>query len=113
MESKTKNVVELTDQNFDQEIAQAKAALVDFGAEWCMPCKMLAPIIDELADAYAGRLKVGKVETNEASRQVTLRFRVESIPTVVLFRDGQMVKKFIGRQEKRVLKAAIDELLAG
>jgi thioredoxin 1 len=108
------NVVVLTDQNFDQEISQSKgAALVDFWAEWCMPCKMLSPIIDELADQYPGKLKVGKVETEPGSRQVTLRFKVESIPTIILFRDGQMVKKFIGRQEKRVLKAAIDDLLAG
>jgi thioredoxin 1 len=105
------NVVELTDQNFEQEIVQAKAAaLVDFWAEWCMPCKMLAPAIDELADEYAGRLKVGKVDT-DSNRQIGIKFGISAIPTIILFKGGQMVKKFVGLQQKRDLKAAIDALL--
>lgn len=108
-----KNVVELTDQNFDQEIVQSKsAALVDFWAEWCMPCKMLGPTIDELATEYAGRLKVGKVDT-DASRQISMKFGISAIPTLILFKDGQMVKKFVGLQQKRDLKAVIDQLLSG
>jgi thioredoxin 1 len=107
----SKNVVELTDQNFDQEIVQSKsAALVDFWAEWCMPCKMVAPTIDELADEYAGRLKVGKVDT-DTSRQVSMKFGITAIPTLILFRNGQMAKKFVGPQPKRDLKAVIDQLL--
>jgi thioredoxin 1 len=111
MESKTKNVVELTDQNFDQEIGQSKgAALVDFWAEWCMPCKMLAPVIDEIADEYAGRLTVGKVDT-DANRQIAIKFGITAIPTLILFKGGQMVKKFVGLQQKRDLKAALDQIL--
>lgn len=105
------NVVELTDRNFDQEIVQSKAsALVDFWAEWCMPCKMLAPAIEELADEYAGRLKVGKVDT-DSNRQIAIKFGISAIPTLILFKGGQMVKKFVGLQQKRDLKAAIDQLL--
>jgi thioredoxin 1 len=111
MESKTKNVVELTDQNFDQEIVQSQAtALVDFWAEWCMPCKMLGPVIEELADEYAGRLKVGKVDT-DSNRQIAIKFGISAIPTLILFKGGQMVKKFVGLQQKRDLKAALDQLL--
>jgi thioredoxin 1 len=107
------NVVSLTDQNFDQEIGQFQgAALVDFWAEWCMPCKMLAPAIDELANEYVGRLKVGKVDTDQA-RQVSMKFGISAIPTVILFRGGQMVKKFVGLQQKRDLKRVVDEVLAG
>jgi thioredoxin 1 len=107
----SKNVVELTDQNFEQEIVASKAAaLVDFWAEWCMPCKMLAPAIEELADEYAGRLKVGKVDT-DSNRQISMKFGISAIPTVILFKDGQMVKKFVGLQQKRDLKAAIDPIL--
>jgi thioredoxin 1 len=111
MESKTKNVVELTDQNFDQEIVQSQAtALVDFWAEWCMPCKMLGPVVEELADEYAGRLKVGKVDT-DSNRQIAIKFGISAIPTLILFKGGQMVKKFVGLQQKRDLKAALDQLL--
>lgn len=107
------NLVDLTDQNFDQEIAQFQGvALVDFWAEWCMPCKMLAPTIEELANEYAGRLKVGKMDT-DASRQVSMKFGISAIPTLILFRGGQMVKKFVGLQQKRDLKGVIDQVLAG
>jgi thioredoxin 1 len=109
----SKNVLSLTDQNFEQEIVQSQAvALVDFWAEWCMPCKMLAPVIDELADEYAGKVKVGKVDT-DSSRQTAIRFSIQAIPTLILFKGGQMVKKFVGLQQKRDLKAALDQLLSG
>jgi len=107
------NVLQLTDDNFDAEIlTSGTAALVDFWAEWCMPCKMLAPTIDELAKEYAGRLKVGKVDTDNC-RNTALRFGINAIPTVILFKDGQVRKKFVGLQQKKDFKAAIDEILAG
>ncbi|HUT61027.1 MAG TPA: thioredoxin [Phycisphaerae bacterium] len=107
----SQNVLELTDQNFEQEVVASKsAALVDFWAEWCMPCKMAAPTIEELADEYAGRLKVGKVDT-DSNREVSMKFGITAIPTLILFKDGQMAKKFVGLQQKRDLKAAIDEIL--
>ena len=105
--------IELTDQNFEDEIVKAKGvALVDFWAEWCMPCKMLAPTIEELANEYGGRIKVAKMDTDK-SRQVSMKFGISAIPTLILFRGGQMVKKFVGLQQKRDLKAAIDQLLSG
>ena len=107
----SKNTLALTDQNFEQEIVQSKsAALVDFWAEWCMPCKMLGPIIEELADEFAGRLKVGKVDT-DANRQISMKFGISAIPTVILFKDGQMAKKFVGLQSKKDLKGAIEQIL--
>ena len=108
----SENVLELTDENFEAEIINASVpALVDFWAEWCMPCKMLAPIIDEVADDYAGRLKVGKVDTDSA-RQTALKFGISAIPTVVIIKDGTLVKKFVGVQSKGDLKVAIDEVLS-
>ena len=107
----SQNVVVLTDQNFETEVLQSKSAtLVDFWAEWCMPCKMLAPVIDEIADEYAGRVKVGKVDT-DSNRQIAIKLGISAIPTLILFKGGQMVKKFVGLQQKRDLKAAIDGIL--
>jgi len=108
-----KNVVELTDENFEEQIGRAATPmLVDFWAEWCMPCRMLAPTIAELADDYAGRLIVAKVNTDEA-RKAAIKLGITSIPTVIVFKDGQMVKRFVGLQQKADLAAAIDEVLAG
>jgi thioredoxin 1 len=105
------NVLELTDGNFEEEVLSAdKPALVDFWAEWCMPCKMLAPTIEEIADDYAGKIKVGKVDTDN-NRDISLKFGISAIPTVILFKDGEMVKKFVGLQQKADLAAAIDEAL--
>jgi thioredoxin 1 len=104
-------VIELTDANFQGEVmGEGVVALVDFWAEWCMPCRMLGPTIDELADDFAGRIKVGKVDT-DANRDISIKFGISAIPTVILLKDGQIAKKFVGLQQKRDLKAAIDELL--
>jgi len=105
------NVLELTDDNFQQEVLDADTpALVDFWAEWCMPCKMLTPTIEALAGEYAGRLKVGKMDT-DANRDVAMKFNITAIPTIILFKGGQMVRKFVGLQQKADLKEAIDEIL--
>ncbi len=105
------NVLELTDDNFESEvIADGGAALVDFWAEWCMPCRMLAPTIDEIADEYAGKVKVGKVDTDN-NRNVSMKFGISAIPTLILFKGGEPVKKFVGLQQKKDLKAAIDQVL--
>jgi len=109
----SENVIELTDQNFEDEVLKADGAvLVDFWAEWCMPCKMLAPTIEDLAKEYAGRLKVGKVDTDSA-RSTAMKFGISAIPTVILFDKGQVVKKFVGLQQKKDFKAAIDQVLGG
>jgi thioredoxin 1 len=107
----SEHVLELTDDNFQQEVLDAEQpALVDFWAEWCMPCRMLAPTIEEIAAEYGQRLKVGKVDT-DSNRDTSLKFGINAIPTVILFKDGQPVRKFVGLQNKRDLKAAIDEVL--
>jgi len=106
------NTLELTDADFEQTVINSTApALVDFWAEWCMPCKMMAPTLDELADEYVGKLVVGKVNTDE-NRNVSMQFGISAIPTVILFKDGEMIKKFVGLQQKADLKTAIDEALA-
>jgi thioredoxin 1 len=109
----SEHVVELTDDNFPQEVLQATTpVLVDFWAEWCMPCKMLAPTIDELAVEFAGRVKVGKVDT-DSSRNISMKFGISAIPTLILFKGGQMVNKFVGLQQKADLRKALDAALAG
>ena len=107
------HVVELTDQNFEEEILKPKGvALVDFWAEWCMPCKMLAPTIEDLAKEYAGRVRVGKLDTDTA-RDTAMKFGISAIPTVILFKDGKVAKKLIGLQTKKAFAEVLDELLAG
>jgi thioredoxin 1 len=106
------NTLEFSDDNFESEVVQSdKPVLVDFWAEWCAPCRMLSPTIDELATEYADRLKVGKVNT-DTSADIAAQFGISAIPTVILFRDGEPVKKFVGMKTKRDLKSAIDEVLA-
>ena len=106
------SVLELTDENFEREVMQSEVpTLVDFWAEWCMPCKMITPLIEELADDYAGRLKIGKVDT-DASRDTSMKFGISAIPTLILFKGGEMRKKFVGLQQKTDLATAIDEVLA-
>jgi len=107
----SENVLEVTDSNFEEQILNAEVpALLDFWAEWCYPCKMLGPTIDELADDYTGRLKVGKVDT-DANREISLKYGISAIPTVILLKGGEVVRKFVGLQQKADLKEVIDEVL--
>ncbi len=109
----SENVLEITDENFEAEVKNAEVpVLLDFGAEYCMPCKMLAPVIEEIADEYAGRIKVGKVDTDtDTTRETALTFGIDSIPTIIIFNKGEAVHKFVGLQQKTDLAATIDELL--
>lgn len=107
----SENVLELTDDNFETEVINSEVpALVDFWAEWCMPCKMLTPVIEEIAADYVGKAKVGKVDTDQA-RETAMKFGISAIPTIILFKDGEIVKKFVGLQQKSELSEAIDALL--
>ena len=109
----SENVMELTDQNFESEVLKSdKPVLVDFWAEWCMPCKMLGPTIDKLAKDYAGKVKVGKVDT-DANRDVSMRFGISAIPTVILFKNGQVAQKFVGLRQERDFKEALDAAAVG
>ena len=102
-------VHEFTDDNFESEVLQAgEPVLVDFWAEWCMPCKMLAPTIDQLADEFKGRVKVGKIDT-DSNRDVSVKYGISAIPTVMLFKNGEVVKKFVGLTNKAELSAELNE----
>jgi thioredoxin 1 len=105
------NVVELTDTDFDDVIHKSDVpVLVDFWAPWCGPCRMMAPIIEEFAKDYTDKAKVCKLNTDEA-RDSAMEFGISAIPTIILFKDGQVQKKWVGLTSKRDLAAAIDELL--
>jgi len=102
------NVKEFSDQNFEAEVLKSEVpVLVDFWAEWCMPCKMLTPTIEKLADAYAGKVKVGKIDT-DSNRDVSIKYGISAIPTVILFKNGQVAQKFVGLRQERDFKEAID-----
>jgi len=104
---------EFTEANFEQEVLQAsEPVLVDFWADWCMPCKALTPTIDELAADYAGKAKVGKVNTDQ-NQSLAARYGISAIPTVILFKDGHVREKFVGLRSKQDFAAAIDAALAG
>jgi len=105
------NVIEITDATFDNEVTQSAApVLVDFWADWCGPCRMLSPAIEELAEEYRGKVKVGKVNT-ENSRDTAVQFGITAIPTVIVFKNGKINKKFVGLTAKKDLKAALDAAL--
>lgn len=102
----------LTDATFEKEVLQSDIpVLVDFWAEWCQPCKMVGPVVAELAQEYTGKLKVGKVNVDE-NPQAPGNYGVMSIPSLILFKGGKPVKTLIGVQPKDVFKKAIEEVLA-
>jgi thioredoxin 1 len=105
------SVIELTDATFDQTVHSSDVpVLVDFWAPWCGPCKMMAPIIQEIADEYANKAKICKLNTDDA-RDSAMEFNISAIPTLILFNDSQVQKKWVGLASKKDLAAAIDELL--
>jgi len=104
----SENVKEFTDQNFEAEVIKsAQPVLVDFWAEWCMPCRMLTPTIEKLARDYAGKVKIGKLDT-DANRDVAVKYSINAIPTVILFKNGQVAQKFVGLRQERDFKEALD-----
>lgn len=103
--------VEVTDANFSTEIEQAKGlAIVDFWAAWCGPCRVVAPVIDELAREYAGKVKVAKLDV-DSNQRTAVRFNVRSIPSILFFRDGKHVDTVIGAVPKAHLERKIEEYL--
>ena len=102
--------LEINSQNFETLIADSKPVVVDFGATWCGPCQMVAPIIEELAGEYDGRVVIGKCDVDQDS-DLPGRFNVRNIPTILFIKGGQVVNKMVGAQSKDVLKKAIEELL--
>lgn len=105
----SEHVAEFTDDNFEAEVLKSsEPVLVDFWAEWCQPCRILAPTIDELAGEFAGRVKVGKVDTDK-NRDVSFKYGISAIPTVILFKGGEVVDKFVGLTKKDDLAAALEK----
>ena len=103
---------EFTSQNFSTQVLKSDVpVLVDSWAPWCGPCRMIAPVIDELAGESGGRYRVGKLNVDEES-QIAQQYRIEAIPTLLLFRNGRIVKVFQGVQSKRALQAALEEAAA-
>ena len=109
----SEHVKEFTDQNFEAEVINSDVpVLVDFWAEWCMPCRMLAPTIEKIAKDYSGKVKVGKLDT-DANRDVAIKYSISAIPTVILFRNGQVAQKFVGLRQERDFKEALDAVAVG
>jgi thioredoxin 1 len=105
-------IVNLTKENFDDEVLKAATpVLVDFWAEWCGPCKMIAPILDELAEEYSGRVRIGKVNI-EHQQNLAAEYGVSAIPTLLLFHQGQVTEQLVGARSKRELKATFDRVAA-
>jgi thioredoxin len=104
----SEHILELTSGNFDEETKAASPILVDFWAEWCGPCRMVAPVLEQLAKDYAGKARVGKVNVDEHSA-IAMRYGVQSIPTLLLFKQGKVVEQYIGATSRDVLAKILDK----
>ncbi|MDK2820150.1 MAG: thioredoxin 1 [Clostridia bacterium] len=104
-----KNIIELTDSNFEEEVLSSeKPVLVDFWAEWCIPCRMIAPVVDELAKEYGTKVKIAKLDVDKYPK-ITSSNGIMSIPTLMLYKDGEVVTRLIGYQTKEKLISMIEE----
>lgn len=103
------NVVYLDDANFENEVASG-VTLVDFYADWCGPCRMIAPIVESLSTAFAGRAKIAKLDI-EATQQVTEKYGVTSIPTIIFFKNGQEANRIVGVRDQKALESILEGLL--
>lgn len=104
------NLKTLTDENFEDEVLNSEEpVLVDFWATWCGPCRQIAPIVEDLADEFEGRAKVGKVDVDE-NPQVAQQYGVRSIPTLLFFKDGEVQEQLVGASGKKPLKETLEEL---
>jgi thioredoxin 1 len=103
-------IVALTQENFAQQVLQSPVpVLVDFWAEWCGPCKMIAPLLDELADEYDGKVKIGKVNIDE-QQTLASEYGIRAIPTLLLFSKGQVADQIVGARSKRDFKTSLDRV---
>ena len=103
-------IVTLTQENFAAEVLQSTSpVLVDFWAEWCGPCKMIAPVLDELATEYTGKIKIGKVNIDE-QQELATKYGIRAIPTLLVINKGQVAEQMVGAKSKRDLKASLDRV---
>ena len=103
--------IEVTDANFKSEVLESTTpVVVDFWAEWCGPCKMIAPVVEQLATEYAGKLKVGKVDV-DSNQQTSMQFGIRSIPTLLVFKNGKVVDQIVGAVSKHTLAEKISKHL--
>lgn len=105
--------LEVTKNNFTSEVLNSDVpVLVDFWAPWCMPCKMMAPVLDELAVEMAGKIKIAKVNTEDGANQdLAMEYQIQSIPNMKLFKSGKVIGEFIGLRNKETLKGEIEGLI--
>jgi len=105
------DILHVTDADFENEIIKSDIpAMVDFWADWCGPCKMVAPVIEELADEFKGKVKIAKMNVDQ-NRQTPAKFGIRSIPTMIFFKNGEVVNVIIGAQPKEILKRELEKLL--
>ena len=105
------NLIEFTDDNFDTEVLKSNLpVLVDFWAEWCGPCKMIAPIVEEIAGDYAGKVKVGKVNV-DFNNQVAMQYGIRGIPALLIFKDGAVANQIVGAVPKNDITQILDEVI--
>jgi thioredoxin 1 len=105
------NIVKLNQANFKEQVLNSPVpVLVDFWAEWCGPCKMIAPLLDELAGEYEGRLRIGKVNIDEDQALAT-EYGIRAIPTLLIFKGGQVNEQVVGMRSKRDLKSSLDKVI--
>lgn len=108
----SENVVELSNENFEAEVAQYQGTvLVDFWAPWCGPCRMVGPVVEELAKEYKGKAKVGKLNTDDAP-DIASRFGIRSIPTLLFFKNGAVVQQLVGAYPKGKISEKLESALA-
>jgi len=102
--------IEITQQNFQKEVLESEIpVLVDFWAPWCQPCLMMAPVLKELSEEFSGRLKIGKLNTEIPENQmIAIQYQIQNIPNMKLFKNGKVVKEFIGLRPKEIFKSELE-----